>query len=226
MPSAKRPPKKTRARASRTQSDLDRAVVEATEREQARLAQALHDTVCQSMSGLHLMARLLTRKAGARCPELVPDLKEFGDLLEQAAGELHTLAQWLRPTGSAHPGLVSALTELAAASSEKIPCTFECPRPVSLRDRYATLQLYHLAQNSVALALRHKDVTRITLSLGVRDEQVELTISFDGAPFPTSGALPLDLLRQRAGAAGPQLTLESTPKSGAIIHCRLPLPNA
>ena len=66
----------------------------------AEIASALHDGACQTLSGIALMARVLshrleTENNAARAQEVT----ELGELVERAAGELRDLIRELRPTG-------------------------------------------------------------------------------------------------------------------------------
>jgi signal transduction histidine kinase len=211
------------AAGSAAQGDFERALVEATEREQQRLAQSLHDTVCQSMSAVHLLARLIGRKVEARCPELGNEMNELGTLLQQVAGELHDLTHWLREADFESGGLVSALRRLAETISEKVPCKLECPDVINLRDRFAALQLYYIARDVLGAALQGTGVTRISLSLLARPDELDLSIRWDGHDPVDGGIFQVELLHQRATAAGATLSIKSLSPKGAAVECRLPL---
>jgi signal transduction histidine kinase len=68
----------------------------AVDRERQVIAQQLHDTICQSLSGLQLLARLAERKAIRQYPELAPELGEIQEVVRKASEEVHGLVQSLR----------------------------------------------------------------------------------------------------------------------------------
>jgi signal transduction histidine kinase len=81
------------------------AVREAVEQERLALAQTLHDTLCQSLSGIRLIATLAERKAAQRHPELAGDLGELRGMLGTVCDDLHKLVEELRapPPRRSHP---------------------------------------------------------------------------------------------------------------------------
>ncbi len=76
---------------------LEGGIRAAAEREQQRLAQALHDTISQSLTGIHLMAEVLARKHAATAPEAAADLAELSEIILGSTFELHRLITSLRP---------------------------------------------------------------------------------------------------------------------------------
>lgn len=84
---------------------LERAVLEAAGKERRRLAQELHDTVCQSLSGIELVAGVLVRKFGETSPDAARQLARLAGMIHGAVQELHILSGQLQPaeTGKARP---------------------------------------------------------------------------------------------------------------------------
>lgn len=215
------------ARETEARARLERAVVEAAEKEQHRLAQTLHDTVCQSLSGIDLMARVIARKLQASCPEGARDLAELADVVHSAVGELHDVSRWLRPNSRDTPHLLPALRELAASAAKKCVCVLEIPKVLAMPNRYAAVQLFQIAQEAVGNALRHSDARQVTISLTKKKGQVQLTVRDDGRGIaPDAPAKPiggLAMLRHRARAMNAELTISSQPGQGTTVTCGLPL---
>jgi signal transduction histidine kinase len=67
--------------------------------ERQRLAQGLHDTVCQTLSGAYLRAALVVRKQKAGQKLELEEIEGVRDTLQQAVGELHQLVTSLRLEG-------------------------------------------------------------------------------------------------------------------------------
>ncbi len=76
---------------------LECGILAAASREQERLAQTLHDTISQSLSGMHLMAAVLARKYEPICPAAAAEIAAFSDLIQSSALEMHHLVRSLRP---------------------------------------------------------------------------------------------------------------------------------
>ncbi len=72
------------------------AAWQAIERERLAVAQTLHDSVCQSLSGLALVVALAQRKAKQRDPELAGDLTEVAGMVRTICSDVHGLVEQLR----------------------------------------------------------------------------------------------------------------------------------
>ena len=84
------------------------AAEQAVDQERRRIARRLHDTSCQTLTGIRLMAELLAR----RLPEgsaMAGDLAELVTLICRAVDELQSLARELSPDEEAHPARPSGL---------------------------------------------------------------------------------------------------------------------
>src|SRR5688572_11263765 len=99
-----------------------KAVSEAVDREQLRLAQLLHDSVCQSLTGVQMLARVIARKLQATAPETGDEVAELDHLLQQAVSEVHEAIHGLRLPEIPPDGLVAALRTLARETSAQVPC--------------------------------------------------------------------------------------------------------
>ncbi len=75
---------------------LESGIRVAAGREQERLAQKLHDTVSQNLSGMHLMAVVITRKYAETCPAASAEIAELGETILTSAEEMHSLICSLR----------------------------------------------------------------------------------------------------------------------------------
>jgi signal transduction histidine kinase len=60
------------------------------------LAQTLHDTLSQSLTGLHIMAVVLSRKLQQRDPESAAEASEIAAAINRTSGELQEIVRSLR----------------------------------------------------------------------------------------------------------------------------------
>jgi len=205
----------------------DRAAVEAIDCEQYRLAQILHDTICQSLSGIALLTRVALRKLESASPQAAQgaaDVAELGRAIASASSEIHGLVRSLRPTGGHSPNPVPALADLREAVSRIIPCDLDVPEPILLPDPFAATQFVQIARQAANDALGHAGVSRISISLRAQDRQVILTIRDDCPSLDRQPAAELrhnlKLMRLRASAIG--ATLTTSCQQGATVVCTLP----
>jgi signal transduction histidine kinase len=64
--------------------------------ERQRLLQALHDTVCQGLSGVSMEAAVLVRKLEAQGSDCAPTGQVLRDMIRQTTDELHDIVRSLR----------------------------------------------------------------------------------------------------------------------------------
>jgi signal transduction histidine kinase len=215
------PPREIASRMSPEPRDLDRLIVDAAESERTRLAQALHNTVCQSLSGIHLMARLLCRKMQSREAPEAAEMEELAGFLDKAIEELHSLEQGLRPFPLHRAGGIEPfLSELARDTSRSVPCELHCPDSLPTVDPYVAMQLCRIAKTAVEHAVRHGNPRQILLSLVRHGEEGTLAVQVKGGRFPAESdgdaGSDLGLLRRRASVIGASLSFESE----AGLSCR------
>ena len=81
---------------------LREAARRAAEQERRAVAQTLHDSLCQSLSGLRLVVALAERKAAQRAPEMAGDLEELHAMVRTACDDVHRLVEELRTPARQH----------------------------------------------------------------------------------------------------------------------------
>jgi len=210
-------------------AQLSRTIIEVAERERRHLGQALHDTICQSLGGIALMAKVLSRRlaAGQKVPST--DLDDFAAMTDRALEEARTLSRQLLPVQLEAGGLMAALEELAAETSRTLPCVFDCPTPVLVADSSCALALYRIAEEGIRAALQHSGAKRIALSLSENARHLIVRVQDDGRGLATGAGETVqvpggDLMHHRAEAIGATLVRQSPPGAGTTMICSLPRP--
>lgn len=89
-PDGPTPPRVTAVRRARRRSP-------ALTRERARVAEALHNTICQELTGIGLMASAAARQHHATCPEAEQQFRELADLIQRSGAGLRDFVRTLRP---------------------------------------------------------------------------------------------------------------------------------
>jgi PAS domain S-box-containing protein len=206
---------------------LQREVLEIASREQRRIGQDLHDGIGQELTGLAMLAQrlvgLLARKA---LPEVVAATK-IVDGLEHTLGQVRALSKGLVPVEVDAEGLMVALAELAARTSEmnSITCAFACDPPVCMRDNQMATHVYRMTQEALTNAVKHGRATRIAVRLTAEGDQVILQITDNGKGFayahPETTGMGLRIMRYRAELIGAQLTIGPAEPRGTCVTCTL-----
>ena len=209
---------------------LERQLLAISEREQRRIAQDLHDGLCQHLSGVAFMAEALQRVLRAERVSAQPrrQLARLCALLDEAVNQTRRIARGLAPVNLEAGGLAEALHELAIQVREVfgVRCRLYCPRPVTLRDPAVAMHLYRIVQEAVQNALRHGRPTELTIGLTARAGRLRLSVRDNGRGLPrrprAATGMGLGVMRYRAEAVGGSLRVENTKPHGVLVSCNLP----
>jgi PAS domain S-box-containing protein len=204
------------------------AVVSAREEERRRVAGELHDSVGQSLVALQIgIQNLLAQPQAAPA---APALQKTTGRLEAVIREVRNICRGLYPPALSSMGLPAALRQMTADLADSASVSFRCDRRLKqlrLGDGLE-ISLFRIAQESLANALRHGRATKVGVTLRKCGERcVRLTVADNGRGFDPDRAavgMGLSTMRQRAAAAGGELTVKSRP-GRTTISCRIPLPD-
>jgi signal transduction histidine kinase len=129
-------------------------------------------------------------------------------------------------------GLMAALADLAQSTERifRISCPFRCERPVQVADNKMATQLYRIAQEAVANAVKHSRAERIEVTLAQEEAEIILCIRDDGVGIPDnvsgkSTGMGLLTMSHRARMMGGVLTVEHDDDGGTLVRCQVPVPS-
>ena len=210
---------------------LEREILEVSDREQARIGQDLHDSLCQKLVSLAFDTNSMGERLATRSAPEAEAARQMTVLLDDLITEARAVARGLFPVQLESDGLGSALEHLAAtvSSRSKFECRVECAAPVPLRDNAVATHLYRIAQEAVNNAVKHSRASQILISLGTREGRVELRVTDNGVGIPASlapsGGMGLHTMEYRARTIGGTLSVERGPNGGTVVSCLAPLPS-
>lgn len=214
------------AEATAERDRLEREVLEAGAKEQRRIGADLHDGLGQQLTAIEIMCAGLKADV-AKTPALAKQVDQIGRMLRESIAQVRTLSRGLVPVKDAPDALWASLVELVQQTNSlgRAECRFECPAVVLLDDAPAAAQLYRIAQEAVNNAIKHSGAKVITVTLARTGGALELTIADNGRGLGRTRqpGLGLQVMRHRASVAGAELSMESAPRKGTVIRCRLPL---
>ena len=129
---------------------LEREIIDISEREQQRIGRDLHDGVCQYLAAIGFSAAILSRDLERESSIRAQKAGEIANLLQDALKQTRDLARGLSPVDRDECGLESALNELASSTSRLsgIPCSFICVGQVEIRDNARAVHLFRIAQEA------------------------------------------------------------------------------
>jgi PAS domain S-box-containing protein len=206
---------------------LEGEILEISDREQQRLAQELHDGICQHLTAVAFMARSVGLRLRNHRVVEVKDIEKIAELVNNAATDTRNLSRALHRFDVDAAGLVEALEDLVDREMWRTPCRLEIKPSFRLDNDTVAAHLYRIAREAVINANKHAQARQIVVKLE-RSEQRQLVLSVTddgiGVPKARNGArgLGFHIMNYRAGLMGGQLKVESPEKGGTRVACYLP----
>ncbi len=204
---------------------LEREVLEVATLEQQRIGQELHDTSAQELTALGLLADSLVASLEEESSGQARIAGKMADGLKRVLGQVRAFSRGLIRVNVDAEGLMAALAELAAQTSELhgVHCTFACREAVQLADNHTATQLYCIAREAITNALKHAQARNITISLESADRSLVLRVVDDGIgfsepPVDTRG-MGLKTMRYRAGLIDAHLSIAPGERGGTAVTC-------
>jgi signal transduction histidine kinase len=206
---------------------LEKEMAEVTERERRRLGHDLHDSLCQHLTGTALAAQVLRAKLNSKLPEEALEAGKLVGLVEEGIDLTRSLAQGLFSPDLERGGLAAALEDLAHGTEERtgIHCEFHHEGQIESGDAAVLTQLYRIAQEAVANAVKHARARRIVIELDATDGEVRLNVFDDGVGLGDTSethGLGLKMMRHGAILIGADFKASRQSPAGTIISCVLP----
>ncbi len=207
---------------------LEREILEISGREQRRIGQDLHDSLCQHLAGIGFMAKVLERRisGGTEIDSTQP--AEIVRLIDEAITLTRGFARGLNPIMLESDGLMLALVELAG-NTEKlfgITCRFSHDEPLLTDDESMASHLYRIVQEAINNAIKHGKPRSITIAFVTDGKTNTLSVTDDGTgigntPGPGKG-MGLNIMNYRASMIGASLDVRPGTERGTVVSCSFP----
>lgn len=207
---------------------LEKELLEISEREKRRIGEDLHDMVCQELTATALLLKSKAKTIEHESKAAAEVLEESAQTVNRNVGVTRDLARGLQPAELKATGLKQALRELADQASETpgVKCHFKSTRGIRLTDDAVALHLYRVTQEALNNALKHADAKNILIHLDRTETHVCVSVQDDGkgfSPHRRSKGLGLHIMRYRANALGGELKIEKRRNGGMDVTCKIPL---
>ncbi|HET6887127.1 MAG TPA: PAS domain S-box protein [Candidatus Udaeobacter sp.] len=206
---------------------LEGEILEISDREQQRLAQELHDGICQHLTAVAFMARSVGLRLKNHRVIEVKDIEKIAELVNNAATDTRNLSRALHRFDVDAAGLVEALEDLVDREMWRTPCRLEVKPSFHLDDDTVAAHLYRIAREAVINANKHAQARQIVVKLErAGQRQMVLSVTDDGVGIQKAGngarGLGFHIMNYRARLMGGQLKVESPEKGGTRVACCLP----
>lgn len=207
---------------------LEQAALAASEHEQRRLGEELHDGLCQRLFSIAVGANLLKEDLAAQAHPLMPKAAHLLEQINATIVQAHNLARGLGLSDLHRDGLSAALGQLAKFTTEEfhLECRAECHEAIGIDDQTTATHLYRIAREAVHNAIRHANPSCVVIRLVAEAERILLSVSDDGTGFKQPPGqrrgMGLTLMQHRATTIGGQLTIQNLDHGGALVSVTVP----
>jgi PAS domain S-box-containing protein len=212
---------------------LEKALEDATHREQRRLGHEIHDGLGQELAGLTYLASSLATEAQRTNSMMAGDLSTLVRVASHAIETCRDIARGISPLTESRGSLVESIRRLVerAAVGGCARVSFETDeRAPAALSWEALSHLHRIVQEAIGNALRHADAQQVRVAIAIDPISVRVEVVDDGRGFAPSETasigVGLDSMRQRAAAIGAALRVESRIGGGTAIICECPQPCA
>lgn len=192
----------------------------------ARLAQALHDQLGQTLAALNLCVEAALRPLGDQSEDHPSRLAR--QLGAQAVKEVRQVLIGLRPPLLDEHGLVAALDNEVSLQSQRHPgidilAEQTCP-PGTRWPADVEYAAFMVAREALANALQHASASVVRVTLTASPAGLELEVEDDGEGMSEAAALGLPGhygligMRERASAVGARFEMRTASRCGVVVR--------
>ena len=214
-------------------SGLSQKLMDAQEKERARIARELHEDLGQRMALLTIELERLRRTP----PEAAGDLRgRLGELCERTIDfgkDLQAISHGLHSSKLEFLGITSASEVLCQELGENHDVEIDFSHdgiPNNLPNEVA-LTLFRVLQEALTNAVKHSCVNQVMVTLRGEPGRIHLEVFDGGVGFDASAALKnralgLIGMQERLSLVNGRMSIESRPGSGTKVRASVPLATA
>ncbi len=201
-------------------------------RERRRLANDLHDTLEQNLTGLALQLEIANRIGSGNPAQSGHHLTLARQFLERSRAETHRTVWDLRSEARDGRGFLDILDERVSAmvSGTGISVTWKHEGDVAPLPDLVAGNLLLLALEAATNALKHSGAAEINILLRQTSDHAELVIADNGCGFDAStapgqrdGHFGLQGMRERTKRLNGEIELCTAPEIGTTLRVKVPL---
>jgi PAS domain S-box-containing protein len=202
---------------------LEGEILAISDREQRRLGQDLHDSLCQHLTAIAFMARSVAMRLKKHRVIEVEHIEKIAELINDGVTEARTIARGLHPVEMEPPGLVTALAALVKQPHWPVPCRLEADEEISVQDSTVALHLYRIAREAVINANKYARAREIIVRMRRSGKGIELSVIDDGvgisANSPLGSGMGFHIMQYRARSMGGRLEIKAIKPHGTCVTC-------
>jgi signal transduction histidine kinase len=204
---------------------LEGELLEVSDREQRRLGQDLHDSLCQHLAATAFMTRALAERVKSAKTIKPEEIEKIAGLINEGVTEARMVARGLHPVEMDSAGLPVALRSLSKLALN-VSCRAEIDDELPFIDHSVATHLYRIAREAVINANKHARARAITLRMKTLKRWIELSVTDDGVGVSrraeSGSGMGFHIMNYRARAINARLKIKHLKTGGTRVVCHLP----
>lgn len=208
---------------------LERAVLDAGERERRAIGSDLHDGLAQRLDGISHLCNALHNNLENGALAQSRDSARIKELLSSAVRETRDIARGLHPVDTLPGGLGRALKALSLEIESIYGVDCESDQ-IAVLPEWLNLEvsthMYRIAQEAARNSIKHGRASKLSICLRDDGAEVSLEVADNGGgikyPANSHSGMGFKSMHYRAGAIGGDLAVESVDPHGVKIRCVVP----
>lgn len=211
-------------------SSVDRRLVDAEERERARIAREFHDDVNQRIAMVSVNLQRLQTDFPALDPAARERVQEIGRCVSDLGSDVHALSHRLHSSKLDYLGIVAAAKGYCKELSERhvLEIEFHSEGVPKNLPRDVALSLFRVLQEALQNAVKHSGSGHFEVGLRATQDGIELSVRDAGSGFDTEAAmkgagLGLISMQERIKLVKGEFSIRARPRCGTTIHATVPL---
>jgi len=202
---------------------LEGEILAISDREQRRIGQDLHDSLCQHLTAIAYMARSVALRLKNHRVIEVEHIEKIAQLINDGVTEARTIARGLHPVEMEPPGLVTALAALVKQPHWPVRCRLEADEEISVQDSTLALHLYRIAREAIINANKYARAREIIVRMKHSTKGIELSVIDDGVGIPANSSagsgMGFHIMEYRARSIGARLEIKPIKPHGTRVTC-------
>ena len=211
-------------------STVDRRLIDAEERERARIGRELHDDIGQRLALLQLNLQQVKSDVPNGTAKVLKRLEDLRKQIDELSSDIHGLAQALHSGRLELLGLVKTMSSFCRefAQQQKVQIEFRSNELQNRPSQDVSLSLFRVLQEALRNSAKHSGTQQFEVELFEAADAIHLSVrdsgfGFDSATAMNGTGLGLISMQERVKLVNGELSIDSQPNRGTRIHAKVPL---
>jgi len=211
-------------------SSVNRALIDAEERERARIARDLHDDIGQRLALLAIKFEQLRTDVPNSTAEELTTMEELRKELMETSTDIQALAHSLHSPKLEYLGLIRTARSFCRefGNQHKLEIDFRSSELPNALPTDVSLSLFRILQEALQNSAKHSGTGQVTVELFETQDAVHLIVRDSGQGFDLETAmkdqgLGLVSMQERIKLVKGELLIDSQPMRGTTISARVPI---